>query len=121
MTRTKAKTRISHLDAAAGTATLLLFPLALLLLAAALPSCGRSPSTLLRQGQIPLYDFPIYLSEGAAGNIWKYERDGSRTLLIDGLNDPRGLATDRFSNLYVERGENQVLRIDIASGASTDA
>lgn len=58
-------------------------------------TCGRSASTMLRQGQSPVFDFPLYISEGATGRIWRYNRDRSRTLVLSGLNDPRGIATDR--------------------------
>lgn len=83
-------------------------------------SCGRAPSSLLRQGQLPVYDFPLYLSEGALGNIWKYERNATRTLLVSGLNDPRGIATDRFGNLFVaEYGGNRLLKVNTADGSTT--
>jgi serine/threonine-protein kinase len=83
-------------------------------------SCGRAPSSLLRQGQLPLFDFPLYVSEGVPGNIWRYERNASRTLLINGLNDPRGIASDKWGNLFVaERGAGRVLKINLTSGVST--
>jgi hypothetical protein len=85
----------------------LFFSLIILLLAA----CGREPSRLLRQGQLPIFDFPLYLTEGAAGRVWQIDRDRQMTLLAEGLNDPRGLATDRFQNLYVaEFGSGRVLK-----------
>lgn len=74
--------------------------------------CGREPSRLLRQGQLPIYDFPMYLSEGIAGRVWKIERDRTRTLVAENLSDPRGIATDRFQNLYVaEYGAGRLLKI----------
>src|SRR4051812_45965485 len=80
--------------------------------------CGRSPSALLRQGQLPLYDFPLYLSDGSAGTIYSFDRDAHRTTLISGLNNPQGVATDRFNNLYVvERGANRLLKVDTTSGS----
>lgn len=85
-----------------------------------LNSCGRAPSSLLRQGQLPLFDFPLYVSEGVPGNIWRYQRDGSRTLLISGLADPRGIATDMWGNLFVaERTAGRVLKVNLADGNST--
>ncbi|MEK6580687.1 MAG: hypothetical protein AABZ55_15795, partial [Bdellovibrionota bacterium] len=83
-------------------------------------ACGRSPSRLLRQGQLPLTDFPLYLSEGVPGRVWKYSADGSRSLFASGLNEPRGVATDQWGNLWVvEQGAGRVLKINIASGAIT--
>jgi hypothetical protein len=74
-------------------------------------ACGREPSRLLRQGQLPIFDFPLYLSEGAAGRVWQIDRDRNMTLLAEGLNDPRGLATDRFQNVYVaEFGSGRILK-----------
>jgi hypothetical protein len=74
-------------------------------------ACGREPSRLLRQGQLPIFDFPLYLTEGAAGRVWQIDRERNMTLLAEGLNDPRGLATDRFQNLYVaEFGSGRVLK-----------
>ncbi len=74
-------------------------------------ACGREPSRLLRQGQLPIFDFPLYLSEGAAGRVWQIDRDRNMTLLAEGLSDPRGLATDRFQNVYVaEFGSGRILK-----------
>ncbi|HYX36933.1 MAG TPA: hypothetical protein VE954_27820 [Oligoflexus sp.] len=74
-------------------------------------ACGREPSRLLRQGQLPIFDFPLYLTEGAAGRVWKIDRERNMTLLAEGLNDPRGVASDRFQNLYVaEFGSGRVLK-----------
>jgi hypothetical protein len=85
---------------------------------AALFGCGREPSRLLRQGQLPIYDFPLYLTEGAAGEVWRVERDRKRTLVASGLSDPRGVATDRFQNVYVaEYGAGRVLKLPAGGGA----
>lgn len=74
--------------------------------------CGREPSRLLRQGQLPIYDFPLYLSEGVAGRVWKIDRDRNKTLVAQGLNDPRGVATDRFQNVYIaEYGAGRILKV----------
>lgn len=82
--------------------------------------CGQEPSELLRQGQLPGLDFPMYLTDGAAGNLYKIDRDRTKTLLTTGLSDPRGIATDRFNRLYVaERGAGRLLQIDPDSGATT--
>lgn len=90
---------------------------ALVLLAA----CGRAPSTLLRVGQAPVYDFPLYVSSGdGTGTIWKYEIDGSKTVFVTGLNDPRGVATDKFNHLYVvEAGASRLVRFDLKSSQMT--
>jgi hypothetical protein len=98
-----------------------------ILLAAMLapPACGRAPSSLLRQGQLPVYDFPLYLSEGATGVIWKYSRDRTRTQLVSGLDNPLGVATDKWGNLFVAQASNSaagtgsIVRIDVDSGART--
>ncbi len=74
--------------------------------------CGRESSRLLRQGQLPIYDFPLYLSEGVAGRVWKIDRDRTKTLIAEGLRDPRGVATDRFQNVYIaEYGAGRILKI----------
>lgn len=83
-------------------------------------TCGRSASTLLRQGQAPVFDFPMYISEGAPGRVWKYERDRTRTLVLSGLSDPRGIASDRANNLYiVEQGANRLIKYNTVSGVTT--
>jgi hypothetical protein len=90
---------------------------ALLLVAA---SCGRSPSRLLRLGLPPVYDYPLYLTEGAPGKVWKFDRERNKTLLVSGLNDPRGIATDRSNHLYVvEQGAGRLLQVDVSSGATS--
>jgi len=82
---------------------------------------GKAPSTLLRQGQTPYLDFPLYVT-GGPGKVWKFESDGSKTVLIDNLNDPKGIATDRYNNLYVvEQGLGRVLKVNATSGAYTVA
>src|SRR5690554_3208422 len=92
----------------------------LIFIAFAFVSCGRAPSSLLRQGQLPLYDFPLYVSEGAPGRIWKYDRDGSRALLVEGLSNPSGIATDRFNNLYVvEVDAARLIKVNTGSGSVT--
>ena len=83
-------------------------------------SCGRAPSSLLRQGQSPVFDFPLFLSEGANGRVLKFDDKINSSVLVSGLNNPLGLATDRANNLYVvEEGENRVLKVDIDTGEST--
>ncbi len=78
---------------------------------------GKAPSTLLRQGQAPYLDFPLYVT-GGPGKVWKFDKDGVRTTLIDNLNDPKGIATDKYNNLYVvEQGLGRVLRVDTITGA----
>ncbi len=90
------------------------------LVALAVIRCGRGPSSLLRFGQAPIYDFPMYVSCGAPGEIVKFNNDGSREVFVSGLNDPRGLATDLYGNLYVvEQGANQLTKIKISSKAQS--
>jgi len=82
--------------------------------------CGREPSRLLRQGQLAINDFPLYLTEGVTGRVWKIDRDRTKTLVVDGLNDPRGIATDRFQNVYVaEYGAGRILKIPAGSSTYT--
>lgn len=82
-------------------------------------ACGRGPSRLLRQAQAPIFDYPLYISEGAPGRIWKYDRDRNRELLIDGLSDPRGIATDRSNNLFVvEQGADRLRKVNTTNGES---
>jgi sugar lactone lactonase YvrE len=89
-------------------------------LSAALGACGREPSRGLRSGQLPVYDFPMYLSESSVGTVWKYDSDRSRTALATGLSNPLGLATDRFNHLYVvEQGASRVIKIDLTSGSQS--
>lgn len=74
-------------------------------------ACGREASRSLRQGQLPVYDFPLYLTEGVPGRVWKMDKDRNKTLLAQGLSDPRGVATDRFQNVYVaEYGSGRILK-----------
>ncbi len=83
-------------------------------------TCGRSASTLLRQGQSPVFDFPVYVSEGAPGRIWKYAQDRTRTLALSGLSDPRGIASDRANNLYiVEQGASRLIKYNTVTGVTT--
>lgn len=84
----------------------------LIAVAVVLSSCGRGASRLLRQGQLPIYDFPLYLTDGVGGQVYKIDREGNSQVLIDGLNDPRGIATDRFGNVFIaEYGAGRVLKI----------
>lgn len=98
------------------------FPIGLFLLVlVALTGCGRTASSLLRSGQLPLNDFPLYLTDsqtgGSAGVIYQYERDGTQTIFASGLNEPQGLTTDRFGNLYVvEAAAGRVLKYKTATG-----
>lgn len=78
---------------------------------------GKAPSSLLRVGQAPYLDFPMYVT-GGPGKVWKYQSDGSRTVLVDGLNDPKGITTDKYNNLYVvEQGLGRVLKVNTDTGA----
>lgn len=84
-------------------------------------SCGRRPADMLRQGQAPVYDFPLYVSLGdGSGSILKFERDGTRSTFMTGLSDPRGICIDRYNNMYVaEYGSNRVIKINLDSKAIT--
>lgn len=96
----------------------LLLHTAFIMTSVALTGCGREPSRLLRQGQLPIYDFPLYLTEGVAGRIWKIDDKRNKTLLSEGLSDPRGVATDRFQNVYVaEFGAGRVLKFPAGESA----
>ncbi|MBC7753972.1 MAG: hypothetical protein H7Z71_07025 [Moraxellaceae bacterium] len=77
-------------------------------------SCGgKHPSDLLRVGQAPLYDFPMYVSSGD-GTIWKFNSDATKQVFVTGLNDPRGIAIDKYQNLYVvEFGTSRVLKFNL--------
>lgn len=83
--------------------------------------CGRGPSPLLRVGQAPIYDFPLYVSSGdGTGSIYQFDEKGVQSTFVTGLNDPRGIATDKFNNLYVvEAGTSRLLKIDISSKEQT--
>jgi sugar lactone lactonase YvrE len=97
-------------------------PILAVLTAASLSAagCGRAPSSLLRQGQLPINDFPLYLTEGATGMVWKIDRDRTKTLVASGLTDPKGVATDRFGNVYVaEYGAGRLLKVDPDGGDYT--
>jgi sugar lactone lactonase YvrE len=83
-------------------------------------ACGREAGRALRQGQLPVFDFPIYLTEGAPGKVWKIDKDRNKTLLAEGLMDPRGVVTDRFQNVYVaEYGAGRVLKFPAGKSAFT--
>lgn len=84
-------------------------------------SCGRGPSGLLRVGQAALYDFPLYVSTAdGTGTIWKFDESGSKTAFVTGLNDPRGIATDKYNNLWVvEGGSNRLLKINLSTKEQT--
>lgn len=82
-------------------------------------SCGKHPSDLLRVGQAPLYNFPLYVTS-ANGTLYKFNKDGTSESFVTGLNDPRGLVIDKYQNIYVaEYGNSQVIKIDINTRAIT--
>lgn len=84
-------------------------------------SCGKHPSDLLRVGQAPVYDFPMYVSSGdATGTVWKFNSDATSEVFVTGLNDPRGLTVDKYHNLYVvEYGSSRVLKINLDTKEQT--
>ncbi len=93
--------------------------LSLVILSALVISCGKHPSDLLRVGQASLYDFPLYVSAGD-GTIWKFNRDTTKEAFVTGLNDPRGLAIDKYKNLYVvEFGTSRVIKYNLETKVST--
>ena len=82
-------------------------------------ACGRHPSDLLRTGQTALYDFPLYVTSGD-GSIWKFNSDSSKEIFVTGLDDPRGIAIDKYQNLYVvEYGTSRVLKYNLATKEMT--
>lgn len=82
-------------------------------------SCGKHPSDLLRVGQAPLYNFPLYATS-ANGTLYKFNKDGTSESFVTGLNDPRGLAIDKYQNIYVaEYGNSRVIKINIDTRAVT--
>jgi streptogramin lyase len=84
-----------------------------------LASCGKHPADSLRVGQSPLYNFPLFVTS-ANGTLYKFEKDGSSEAFVTGLNDPRGLAIDKYQNIYVaEYGNSQVIKIDYNTKAVT--
>lgn len=93
----------------------------LLLIACFTGACGRSPSSILRVGQPPIYDFPLYVSSGdGTGTIWEFDLDGSKKTFVTGLNDPKGIATDKFNNLYVvEAGASRLIKIHLTTKETT--
>ncbi len=82
-------------------------------------SCGKHPSDLLRSGQSAMYDFPLYVTS-SDGTIWKFNSDTSKEAFVTGLNDPRGIAIDKYQNLYVvEFGTSRVIKYNLNTKAST--
>ncbi len=91
----------------------------LILLLITVISCGKHPSDLLRVGQASLYDFPLYVSAGD-GTIWKFSSDTTKEAFVTGLSDPRGLAIDKYQNLYVvEFGTSRVLKYNLETKVQT--
>lgn len=82
-------------------------------------ACGRRPADTFAQGQLSLYDFPLYLSDGGFGGtsdgvVYEISATGVKTQIISGLNQPQGIATDLYGKIYVvERGNNRLLRYEI--------
>lgn len=85
-----------------------------------LASCnGSGPSTLLRSGDVPTSTFPMYMSD-LNGIVWKINQDGTKSQYVTGLQDPKGVTTDRFKNLYViEAGLNRLLKISTVKSEDT--
>jgi hypothetical protein len=90
-----------------------------LLLLLLFSSCGKHPADSLRVGQSALYNFPLFVTS-ANGTLYKFEKDGTSEAFVTGLNDPRGLAIDKYQNIYVaEYGNSQVIKIDYATKTIT--
>ena len=82
-------------------------------------SCGKHPSDLLRTGQAPLYNFPLYVTS-ANCTLYKFNKDGTSESFVTGLIDPRGLAIDKYQNIYVaEYGNSRVIKINADTRAVT--
>ncbi len=82
-------------------------------------SCGKHPADLLRTGQAPLYNFPLYVTS-ANGTLYKFNKDGTSESFVTGLNDPRGLAIAKYQNIYVaEFGNSRVIKINIETRVVT--
>lgn len=93
--------------------------LLLLLIPLVLFSCGKHPSDLLRIGQAPLYNFPLYVTS-SDGSIYKFNKDATQEVFVSGLNDPRGLAIDKYQNLYVaEYGASRVVKYNLTTKVGT--
>lgn len=86
-------------------------------------SCeGRGPSGLLRQGALPIQDFPMYMSDSNAGIVYRIQRDGTKEVYVNNLLSPKGLTTDKFQNLYIaEYGMDRVLKINTLIEETFDA
>lgn len=91
----------------------------ILLFALLTSACGKHPSDLLRNGQAPLYNFPMYVSS-SDGSIYKYNKDATSEVFVSGLNDPRGIAIDKYQNMYVaEYGASRVVKYNLSTKAPT--
>jgi sugar lactone lactonase YvrE len=107
---------INFKEDAVKTLKAFLFLVSAFLISGLILGCGKGPSPLLRVGQAPIFDFPLYVSSGdGTGTIWKFAQDGTKTVFVTGLNDPKGVATDKFNNLWVvEAGASRLLKISLA-------
>ncbi len=84
---------------------------------ATVSGCGDAPSSFLREGRLPIYNFPLYATYGlTSGGIFRCEtRDYSTcsrfptsTSVFD---NPQGIASDNFKNIWVvEKGTGRLLR-----------
>jgi sugar lactone lactonase YvrE len=54
----------------------------------------------------------LYAAERGAGRVSKIRPDGTKIILLEGLNQPRDPAFDAAGNLYVaETGTGRILRL----------
>lgn len=91
----------------------------LFILALVTSGCGKHPADLLRVGQAPLYNFPMYVSS-SDGSIYKFNKDASQEVFVTGLNDPRGLAIDKYQNMYIaEYGASRVVKYNLSTKVAT--
>ena len=88
-----------------------------------LVSCeGRGPAGLLRSGDMPILDFPLYMSDTFNGTVYKVDREGNTEVIVSNLSGPKGITTDKFQSLYiVESGEGRLLKVDTNFDGEIDA
>ncbi len=84
---------------------------------ATISSCGDAPSSFLREGRLPIYNFPLYSTYGlSGGGVFRCEtRDYSTCARFPTstsvFDNPLGIASDNFKNIWVvEKGTGRLLR-----------
>lgn len=82
----------------------------------ALTGCGDAPSRLFRQGQLPKYNFPLYVTTTTGVQSCPIDAPTKGCKLIpEGaalvLTNPQGVATDSFKNIWiVDRDNNRIVK-----------